>query len=660
MAKLFEPFTIGNLVLKNRIIMAGMHTGFGRGGHLTERELAYYEERARGGAAAVGVVARVSPESGPESMPGVYDDGFEAGIRSLAERLHGYDCKLFIHLFHIGRNHGTNLLGRPLLAPSAVPSPIYRHMPKAMTREDIRRVQNDFAAASARCAAWGADAVAVNCSAGYLLSLFLSGETNRRTDEYGGSRDNGFRFPMEVLERVREAVGPDVPVLVKISGSSMRAEGYGLKDMEEFSIRISRLVDAIGVTGGWHEAPVPQITYQVPEGFYSCLSSCIKERSGVPVICYNRINNRETAEMILEEEKADLVACGRPFLADACFAAKLQDGRPYHPCVGCNRGCMDRIIRNKEVRCIQNPELGNEYRKLSNLPARSQDVLVIGGGVAGMSAARFLGERGFKVTLKEKKECLGGAMEQAAAVRGKEGFQKIAGVLESDIRELGTNIITGESVTPEMLKADADRYHFIVLAAGARPRHMECGKDACVYQAKDVILGDYSMWNRMNCGHTVIIGGDATAMETALFLADKRWLKGSHQGFMDRYVPDGVKERFLPSGTMTLIEKEDRAGRNLGGTRFIIMDELKRNHVQIITGAEVTEVEKGYVTVQKRDGREQICADFVIEAIGEEPEQQLVPVLEEIHKKYFVIGDAHSAADIEAAIRGAYKMAEGV
>ncbi len=316
-------------------------------------------------------------------MAGVYDNTFEAGVRCLAERLHQHDCRLFIHLFHIGRNHADDILGRPLLAPSAVPSPIYRHMPKEMTAEDIKRVKEDFADAAARCRAWGADGVAVNCSAGYLLSLFLSGETNQRTDEYGGSQENRFRFPLEVLARVREAVGRDFPVLVKISGSSMRTRGYGLKDMEAFSSKLSGLADAIGVTGGWHEAPVPQITYQVPRGFYSCLSSCIKEHSGLPVICYNRINDRETAERILEEEKADLVACGRPFLADAGFAAKIRDGHPYHPCVGCNRGCMDRVIRNQEVRCIQNPELGSEYQKLSSLPAKEGRVLVIGGGVAG-------------------------------------------------------------------------------------------------------------------------------------------------------------------------------------------------------------------------------------------------------------------------------------
>lgn len=660
MTKLFEPFVLGNLTLKNRIIMAGMHTEFGRDGYLTERELAYYEERAKGGAAAIGVVARVSPEGGPESMAGVYDNTFGAGVRCLAERLHQHDCRLFIHLFHIGRNHADDILGRPLLAPSAVPSPIYRHMPKEMTAKDIKRVKEDFADAAARCRAWGADGVTVNCSAGYLLSLFLSGETNQRTDEYGGSQENRFRFPLEVLARVREAVGRDFPVLVKISGSSMRARGYGLKDMEAFSSKLSGLADAIGVTGGWHEAPVPQITYQVPRGFYSCLSSCIKEHSGLPVICYNRINDRETAERILEEEKADLVACGRPFLADAGFAAKIRNGHPYHPCVGCNRGCMDRIIRNQEVRCIQNPELGSEYQKLSSLPAREGRVLVIGGGVAGMAAARFLEKRGYQVTLKEKKGRLGGVLDQAAASPGKEGFLGIAAALEWDLKALGTHIVTDAVVTAEGLKAEADQYSFVVLATGGKPRRMKGGTDAGIYLAQEVIQGDYRLWNRMNCNQTVIIGGDAAAMETALFLAGKRWLEDSHQGFMERYVPDEVKERFLPSGTITLIEKEERAGRNLGGTRFIIMNELKQNHIKVMTGTRVVETGDGYVIVQKGDSRERLCADFIIEAMGEEPEQALASVLEEMQKEFYVVGDASVTADIEAAIRGAYELARSV
>ena len=186
---------------------------------------------------------------------------------------------------------------------------------------------------------------------------------------------------------------------------------------------------------------------------------------------------------------------------------------------------------------------------------------------------------------------------------------------------------------------------------------MKGGTDAKIYLAQEVIQGDYRLWNRMNCGQTVIIGGDATAMETALFLAGKRWLEDSHQGFMERYVPDEVKERFLPSGTITLIEKEERAGRNLGGTRFIIMNELKQNHIKVMTGTRVVEAGNGYVIVQKGDSRERLCADFIIEAMGEEPEQALASILEEMQKEFYVVGDAAVTADIETAIRGAYELA---
>lgn len=660
MGKLFEPFVINGVTLKNRIIMSGMHTEYGESGALSPQELSYYEERAKGGAAAIGVVSKVSEYGGPETMQGVYDDSFEGDIRQLAKRLHAYDCKLFIHLFHIGRNHGEDILGHKLIAPSPVPSPIYRYMPREMTLEDIEGVKMEFARAAARCRRWGADGVLVNCSAGYLLSLFLSEETNKRQDAYGGSQENRFRFPYEVLAAVREAVGPDYPVMVKLSGSSMREQGYGLMEMEAFSQKIATVVDAIGVTGGWHEAAVPQITYQVPKGFYSFLSFRIKEKSGLPVICYNRINDRETAELILEEEKADLVACGRAFLADPYFAKKLQEGESYHQCIGCNRGCMDRIIRNKDVRCIQNPELGREYLRAETAGMESRKAWVIGGGPGGMSAAKYLRLRGFEVTLQEKAEFLGGAIPLAAKSEGKGDYGKIAEALEYDVRSLGVTIRLGTPATKEQIEAEGTGYDLVVVATGGKPRKVFGDSSNFVLNANDVLAGDYKLWNKLNSSKVVIIGADATALETALFLANKRWLKDEQELFYYKYIPEELKAKFESSASITLVEKERKAGRNLGGTRFIVMGELKKNHVQILTETEVVSVENGRVIVQKGDTTQCLEAEYVIEAVGELPDNSLEESLKENGCNYVVIGDANGIGDIEKAIAEGYRAAWSV
>ena len=343
----FTPFRLRELELKNRWIMLAMHTGFATGNALTERDYAFYEERAKGGAAAVTVLLAVN-EAG--ALKGMYDAETveKESLRTLAERVHAHDCRLIVQLFHCGRNESAKNHGeKPLLAPSAVASPIFRTEPQEMTAEELAKTKAAFANAAALCKEIGADIVEVSASAGYLLSEFFSPLTNQRTDGYGYQTENGMTYPLEVLAAVRAAVG-DFPILVKVSAAQMVEGGYELTDTLRFCKKAedAGTIDGVTVTGGWHESPVEQISYHVSKGGYAPFAGALKKYLSVPVIACNRIHDAETAERILAQGLCDFCGTARAFLADAAFANRLQAGKPYLPCQSCNK-CIAAVLKGE-------------------------------------------------------------------------------------------------------------------------------------------------------------------------------------------------------------------------------------------------------------------------------------------------------------------------
>ena len=636
----FTPFKIKDMELKNRWIMLAMHTGFAKDNALTERDYAYYEERAKGGAAAVTCLLAVN-EAG--ALKGMYDAETvdKESLKMLAERVHAHNCKLIVQLFHCGRNEsGKNHGEKPLLAPSVVPSPIFRTEPKEMTAEDLTETKQAFAKAAALCKEIGADMVEVSASAGYLLSEFFSPITNLRDDEYGYKNENGVKYPLEVLAAIREAVG-EYPVLVKVSAAQMLEGGYELVDTVRFCKKAEDAgsIDGVTVTGGWHESPIEQISYHVAKGAYAPFAGVMKKYLSVPVIACNRIQDAETAERLLAEGLCDFCGTARAFLADPAFANKMKEGKPYLPCQGCNK-CIAAVLKGEEVFCAFNPEAGKEeFENQRRRIATRKECIVIGGGPAAMEAAKKSAERGFKTTIVCKEKELGGQLRLAALPPKKGDLLKYIDYMKYTLEELGVTILTETEGNLEFIK-ERNPY-FTVIATGSQPEKMpvEGVPDEKYFTAQEVLSMPEEKLAELLQGEIAILGGGAIGLETAAFLAERA----------------EVKEDESP---IKIIDKAKKMGADLGAMARPLLNELKKKHVSFLTTTEATRMEGRKLFVNIGTMPMFVSADTVIWAGGSASfvDTELTMWLMDERMSYSLVGDASQIGDGGDAIHSAYDL----
>lgn len=654
---LFTPYKINKMELKNRIIMSAMHLAYADNKCISKRDIEFYKARAKGGAAAIVLVAGVNGLAGPLDMHSIDDDRYIEGFKNLSNILHEYNSKLIIQLFHGGRNAYPAILGgKNPVSSSAIPSPIYKTVPKTMTIEEIKATVEDFGRAAARCKEAGTDGVEISCSAGYLLTQFLSPLVNQRTDKYGGTKENRMRFPREVIKKVRNYVGRDYPVILRISGSDMIPGGYGIDFMQEFCSSLEPgLVDAISVTGGWHEAPIPQISSHLPEGGYAFLAEAVKRVVNVPVIACNRINSGEVAERILQKGLADFVSCGRAFLADAEFANKIRDGRPINKCQACNKGCIERVLKGKDVRCAFNYRTGLEYIPVEK-SNKKKKILVVGGGPTGMEAARSAAVKGYEVVLCTKEDKLGGLLAVAAKPPYKQDIWEYVEYMNKEIEKLNIDVRYNTGVDGDLiisLKPD-----HVILAVGGTPiiPHIE-GLDAnSIFFAEDVLKGDRDVLVRLRRGKTVIIGGGSVGLETANFLAEQVFSTTESIDFLNKFVPREMKKNLFSPLDITVIEMDKKVGNNLGGAKWILLSELKQLGIKIMTNTKVLAVKDKTIIAADDEDEKSIPADNIILAIGYKPSGvDLINYLDTNGCPYTVVGDAKKSKDVMEDTKEAYE-----
>lgn len=642
---LFQPGRIGDLTLNNRLVMAPMGTPSLTGwrGTFSDRLMDYYERRAQGG---VGLIitgvnlvnSKVEPwETDGEPSLVTFDAAWKAkNFIQLTERVHDHGAKIFAQLTAgFGRVLPKRILSKPGVEPIA-PSPMPAFWrPEIMTREmrldEIQALVDSCGRAALVAQMSGFDGIELHGHEGYLLDQFMTPLWNQRTDQYGGSYENRMRFALECIASIKATVGDEFPICYrvgiehKLPGGREKSEGIRIaQDLERAGVAALH-VDA-GCYDNWHW-PHPPL-YQ-PPGCMVDMAAAVRPNVSLPVITVGRMGYPDLAERVVGEGTADFVAMGRPLLADPDFARKARLGRPQEicPCIGCHE-CMHRMHLNQSISCAVNPECGDEARLKLTKAGRPKKVMVIGGGVAGMEAARVCALRGHAVTLYEKSGQLGGVLNIAGASDFKHDLKSLLEFKRGQLQGLaGLRVITGTEVTAATMRAE--KPDAIFLATGSRPitsAPIPGLEETPVVSPDDIYLGRLPEGQKV-----VIIGGGAVGCEAAWHLAQE-----GRQVSIVEMLPQVAGDLFMAN-------------------RAMLLEELARHGVRILTGAKVTGLAPGQVRIADEQGDAVLEAEAIVLAIGRRAENGLAQAARETADDVYLIGDSLSPRKIKDAIWEAYK-----
>ncbi|MHA1786466.1 MAG: oxidoreductase [Candidatus Helarchaeota archaeon] len=677
--KLFEPIMVNKVEFKTRTLMPAMHTGMVKGfGEITENFTNFYLERAKSNVGLIIVGGcRIGPLSAPLNMIALDDDKYIPQLQDFTDKIHKAGTPIAAQLYHGGAYvHQFSLLpevkekGLKPLAPSAIFSKFTKETPKEMTIEEIKNAVNEFATAAHRAQEAGFDGVEIIGSAGYLITQFLSPLKNKRTDEYGGSLENRMRFMHEVTKAVRDKVGKDFLVIYRAAGDDFVPGSNTYKEVAVImkSLAEAGQVNLINVTGGWHETGIPQLTMVVPRGVYVYLGENIKnaiEGTGVLVSMANRINDPLLADSILMQEKVDIIAFGRALIADPEFLIKTKEGRDrdIRRCLACNQGCFDAVFSASPISCTVNALVGYENkRKL--IPAETKKkVAVIGGGPAGLEAARVCRLKGHEVVLYEKSNRLGGALHLAAAPPGRKEFYHLIAWYEHMMKKLGVQVFLNQEVNVDLLQEQD--FDAVVVANGSKPIELNIPgmnkDDPRIMHAYDILEGKKHAGKRV-----VIVGGSGVGLDVGLYLAEEGGLNAEQAMFLMQWKalsPDDAIKLKLRTRKITVIEMLPSLGKGIGQTtRWTILKDLAMHGVEMITKTKALEItEKPFGVLVDKEGKQEFLeADTIVMAVGVKPAKELYNDLKSnlpSKVSLYKVGDAKKARTALEAVAEGYKAA---
>jgi 2,4-dienoyl-CoA reductase-like NADH-dependent reductase (Old Yellow Enzyme family)/thioredoxin reductase len=629
---LFQPLKIGKMEVSNRLSVPPMGSGFAAdGGGVSDRLIRYHEARARGGFGLIIVeVTAVDGERGLGSghQLGLYDNSLIPGFSRLADAVHKYGARIAVQLYHPGRcTFPFFINNRQPIAPSAVPDPIVRQVPQALTIPEIKELVEKFAQAALRVKEAGCDAAEIHGAHGYLIAEFMSAYANKRTDEYGGGPDGFLRFPLEIVKRARELVGPDFPLLFRISGEEAVPLGRTVPESIEMMKKlVAAGIDAVDVSIGVYESGhLTSAPPDMPQGFNAGTSFKFKQSLEVPVLVAGRINDPAVAEEIISSGKADIVHIGRQSLTDPDWPSKVRDGRQKDivKCLSCNEGCIEglAIWLRPSITCVQNLSLGREEEYSRPRTSVPRKILVAGAGPGGLEAARTAALRGHRVILYEKEGYLGGQVKLASIPPSKTIYQEVAHSRIRSVKELGVDIHCGQALTADMVREI--RPDVLIIATGSESAIPNIpGIDS-----KRVMSARRALTSEEVGPAVLVIGGGLVGCETADYLAGK-----------------GM--------AVTIVEMLKHTARDIGpAARFFLRQRLKEKQVLILTQSIVKSIDDDFAIVNTPAGEQRLGPfDTIVMATGAAPVNALGDQAGGIVPEVHVIGDACKPGKILAAV----------
>ncbi len=669
-ANILKPLDLGFTTIKNRVVMGSMHSGLEDRFYNYPKLAAYFGERAKGGVGLI-ITGGISPNRQGWLLPagGTMNTlGDVVPHRLVTRAVHKHGAKILLQILHAGR-YGYQPF---VVSSSAIKSPISPFKPRQMSERTILNTIKDYAYSASLAKKAGYDGVEIMGSEGYLLNQFLSRHVNQREDQWGGAIENRMRFAVEIVKAIRKEVGEKFIICFRLSLLDLVHDGNTMDEV----ITVAKALEDAGITLlntgiGWHEARIPTIVTSVPRAAFVDYTAEVKKHVDIPVIASNRINMPDTAEDIIASGKADMIQMARPLLADPFWVNKTATNRvdEINTCIACNQACLDHTFKNQRVSCLVNPQAAYETELVYVKTKKPKRIAVVGGGVAGMSAATIAASRGHQVTLFEASADVGGQFNLAKVVPGKEEFHETIRYFKVQIEKMGVDLRLNTKVNREQLEREG--FDEVVVATGVIPRALKIeGSDLPqVLSYAEVLRG-------AEVGHKVaVIGAGGIGFDISEFLLKPphqkqpqpldEWQREWGVDSNPNYVTEGgmVKAEIEPPirEIYLLQRKTTPLGAGLGKTSgWVHRAQLKKHNVRMLRGVQYKAITDEGLWIETAGQDQLLRVDTVVVCAGQESVKEIMPADgENTFAKYHIIGGAKLAGELDAkrAIREGAELA---